>query len=263
MAVRFCHPAPFKEDIMSFINKVNIGPTTYWHPWQGCHRVSPACKNCFIRNIDNFILGSLTCRKLPPHTCVLVCLWSDFFLEEADPYRKTVWEEIKNQPEVIFIIITKRVERIRQCLPEDWNNGYDNVVISVTVETQELVKKRLNIFKTIPCKHRWISCCPLIEHLDLTEFLKDDKFEHVECCGETGVVEKIRPTYYEWVKSLSDQCKQYNKRFSFMKVGHKFIYQNVQYTERSICYKSPMADSLELDNYIPITYYLKNGNYTI
>lgn len=246
---------------MRFTNKVNIGPTTYWHPWQGCHRVSPACKNCFIHNIDNFILGSLTCRKLPPHTCVLVCLWSDFFLEEADPYRKTVWEEIKNQPEVIFIIITKRVERIRQCLPEDWNNGYDNVVISVTVETQELVKKRLNIFKTIPCKHRWISCCPLIEPLDLTSFLNDDSFEHIECCGEIGNPDLTRPTYYEWVEDLSKQCKKYNKRFSFMKIGLNFIYKESRLSERRTCYHSEIADNFNLDNGIALIFNLNNKEF--
>lgn len=250
----------FKGEVM---NRVNIGKTFYWHPWKGCHKISAACQNCFIHNMDKFIINELYPRTYPENTHVIVCLHSDFFLEEADGYREQAWKEIKKQPNVIFIIITKRVERIIENLPNDWDAGYENVVFSVTVEKQELVNYRLNIFKDIPCKHRWISCCPLIEHLDLTEFLKDDKFEHVECCGETGVIEKIRPTYYEWVKSLSDQCKQYNKRFSFMKVGHKFIYQNVQYTERSICYKSLMADSLELDNYIPITYYLKNGNYTI
>lgn len=246
---------------MRFTNKVNIGPTTYWHPWQGCHKVSSACKNCFIRNMDNFKLGPLTCNLIQPYTSVLVCLWSDFFLEEADQYRSQVWEEIKKQPEVIFIIITKRVERIIQCLPENWGDGYDNVVLSVTAETQDLVYKRLSLFKEIPCKHRWISCCPLIEPLDLTDFLQDDSFEFIECCGETGNPDVTRPTYYEWVQDLSEQCKRYNKRFSLMKIGLNFMYRGVKLSERATCYHSEMADNFNLDNGVPLTFNLNGKEY--
>lgn len=245
------------------MNRVNIGKTFYWHPWKGCHKVSSACKNCFIHDMDNFIVNNLSAPIFPDFTSVITCLHSDFFLEEADNYREQIWEEFKKQPNVVFIIITKRVERIINNLPKDWGSGYPNVVICVTVETQELVNHRLSLFQKIPCQHRWISCCPLIEPLNLTSFLEDDSFEHIECCGETGDINIIRPTYYEWVKDLSQQCKKYNKRFSFMKIGHKFIYNNSTYTEYKVCYKSPIADSLELDNYIPITYYLKNSNYTI
>ena len=246
-----------------FNNINNIGITKYWHPWKGCHRVSLACKNCFIKNMDNFIVCDLKSPKTNFGECVIVCLHSDFFLEEADEYREQAWLEIKNNPETIFIIITKRVERILHSLPSDWNDGYDNVVISVTVETTEIANHRLEIFKKIPCKHRWISCCPLITKIDLSTFLKNNNFEHIECCGEVGDPKKVRPTYYEFVEHLSNQCKTYNKRFSFMKVGSNFVYQNNVYTERATCYHSFLANACNLDHYIPIEFNLSDKKFIL
>jgi hypothetical protein len=49
----------------------------------------------------------------------MTCLSSDFFIEQADPYRDWAWSEIKNNPENIFLIITKRVDRIKDHLPKD------------------------------------------------------------------------------------------------------------------------------------------------
>jgi len=52
---------------------------------------------------------------------------SDFFLEEADEWRKEVWEIIKKRPDLKFWLQTKRAERVEECLPKDWGNGYPNV----------------------------------------------------------------------------------------------------------------------------------------
>jgi protein gp37 len=246
-----------------FNNKNNIGKTKYWHPWKGCHKISLACKNCFIKHMDDFILGEKKCPETDFGENVIVCLHSDFFIEEADPYRAEAWQQIKQHNDTIFIIITKRVERIMQSLPNDWGNGYNNVVISVTVENQKLADQRLELFKQIPCKHRWISCCPLIAKIDLTYHLQGDEFEHIECCGETGLYDSVRATLFEYVDFLSEQCKKYNKRFSFMKVGSKFVYNNAIYSEQATCYHSPLADMCSVDNYVPIIFNLNSKQYVM
>lgn len=236
---------------------------TYWHIWKGCKKVSPACKNCFIKNFDTVELFNPICPERPYGTIIIPCIHSDFFIEEADQWREDVWKQIKKNNHLIYLIITKRVERIKDCLPDDWGDGYDNVILSCTVETQEIAHKRIPEFLEIPCKHRWLSCCPLIEELNLTDYLSTKLIEHIECCGEIGDPDIIRPTYYEWVEDLFNQCKTYNIRFSFMKIGHKFIKDGETYLERAICYHSKMADACNLNYYKPLYFILDNKEFIL
>lgn len=240
------------------MNEINIGRWSQWNPWVGCYKISPACKNCFIDGLNSFKFVNTPVPKVGFGDIIFVCLHSDFFLEEADPYRALVWKEIKEHPENIFLIITKRVERIKDSLPEDWGDGYENVILSVTVETQDLLSYRLNIFKNIPCKHKWITCSPLIEPLDLSGYLTEFNIECVECCGESGAFDVVRPTYYEWVEKLSKQCFAENIRFMFMKLGFNFIYKNIRRADYSTCFCSPKAAELKLDVRVPIKFNLNN-----
>lgn len=46
-----------------------------------------------------------------------VCMTSDFFLPEADPWRDDAWDMIRMRPDVIFFLLTKRPQRVSACLP--------------------------------------------------------------------------------------------------------------------------------------------------
>lgn len=43
---------------------------------------------------------------------------------------------IKERSDLNFMILTKRIERFFESLPNDWGDGYDNVYIGCTVENQ-------------------------------------------------------------------------------------------------------------------------------
>ena len=189
---------------------------------------------------------------------MVVSLSTDFFLEEADTYRSAAWRTIKAHPDLIFLLITKRIERVEDCLPEDWGEGYENVVISATVENQLRADERLPILYELPAKHKWITCSPLLENIDITAYLNLNFIEHVECCGEKGDASVIRETRYEWVKALSDQCKTHGVRFSFMQIGHKFMCNGKTYAENCVCYQSQIATILDLDNYVSMKFNLKS-----
>ena len=60
---------------------------------------------------------------------VYTCMTSDFFLPEADCWRREVWSMIRERPDLEFVIITKRIERFYEELPLDWGQGYKNVTI--------------------------------------------------------------------------------------------------------------------------------------
>jgi protein gp37 len=251
-----------------YINKQNIGKTVYWHPWVGCIKVSEACKYCWASNSGGIKFNGYHTdwlHKISSGTVVLVTLKSDFFYPPADAYRTDAWKIIKEFSNLIFLIITKYPERIKEHLPIDWGEGYNNVILSVTAENTKRAVDRLNVFRTIPAKHKWVSVSPILEEINLSNFLAEDWLECVEVLGERSFSEKvtleqIRECRYEWIKSLSEQCKKHNTRFSFLGAGHKFVYNNQIFTDISSCYHSKFADDFNLDIIKPIVFKLRDGD---
>lgn len=41
---------------------------------------------------------------------------------------------IRQRGDLHFLMITKRINRVMECLPADWKDGYDNVTVCCTVE---------------------------------------------------------------------------------------------------------------------------------
>ena len=152
-----------------------------WNPWHGCHKYSEGCKNCFMYFLDktrgrdgsqiyktktDFNLPLKKDRqgnyKIKSGEFVRVCMSSDFFLEEADPWRDEVWEMIKQRPDVTFSLLTKRASRIKEHLPKDWNDGWDNVTFAVSCENQTRADERISYLLDVPAKHKWVSLKPMI-----------------------------------------------------------------------------------------------------
>ena len=236
-----------------YLSKYNFGNDfRIWNPWVGCNKISEACANCYIypeKNIFKDCYYPFTHTQAQAGTFITVSLRSDFFLEEADHLRPSVWEIIKEHPDLIFLIITKRINRIADCLPGDWGEGYNNVIICATCENQKRADERLPILLNLPVKHRWITCSPLLEPIDLTAYLKTGKIEHVEVTGERDCGKLARPTKYEWVTDILNQCKSYDVRFSLLYLGHNFIMPDgTIMKEWTKWYQQELADSLELFN---------------
>lgn len=248
----------------NYLQKYNFGKDSrVWNPWYGCTKVTEGCVNCYVkyRFIDKFFAFNST--GILPGTFITVSLKSDFFLKQADHLRTQVWQTIKEHPNFIFLIITKRVSRIKECLPSDWYDGYDNVVLCATVENQQRADERLPAFLDLPAKHKWVTCSPLLEELDLSSYLQQGKIELVETTGECDYTYKARPTKYEWSKSLSEQCKQYDTRFSQLYLGHNFIMPDgTVKRDWTSWYGSKAADGLDLSYYKPITFKLHDKTIT-
>jgi protein gp37 len=104
---------------------------------------------------------------IPPGETVYTCFTSDFFLEEADPWREEAWRMMAVRTDLSFFIITKRIERLEAHLPPDWGAGYPHVSLGCTVENQDRADYRLPIFLAAPIAHRYIISEPLLESIDL------------------------------------------------------------------------------------------------
>lgn len=211
-----------------------------WSPWHGCHRCSPGCKNCYVYYLDsihdkdaNVVQRSKTGFNLPLKKSrtgeykirsgseVATCFTSDFFLEEADEWREEAYKIIKARPDVKFLICTKRPERIAQCLPADWGDGYLNVGLAVTCENQAMAEKRLKIFENIKAAKKFIFVAPILEYVDLKKFLKTKKFDRVSVGGESYTF--ARECNFEWVKKIYADCRECEVEFEFHQTGSNFV----------------------------------------
>lgn len=210
---------------------------TVWNPWHGCHKISEGCLNCYVYRRDStydkdssivsknkdFDLPIRKNRKgeykIPDGSVVYTCMTSDFFVEDADKWRSEIWSIIKERKNVNFVIITKRIDRFFCRIPNDWAGGYENVAIVCTAENQKRADYRLSIFKSLPIKHKMITCAPILEKIDISRYLLND-IECVTVAGESG--NNVRVCDYDGVLDIRNQCKTKNINFNFMQTGAKF-----------------------------------------
>ena len=65
---------------------------------------------------------------------IYTCFSTDFLIEEADVWRDDIWKMIKERQDSMLLFLTKRIERFINCIPSDWGDGYDNVIVCSTIE---------------------------------------------------------------------------------------------------------------------------------
>ena len=218
-----------------------------WNPWHGCIKCSEGCENCYMYFLDkirdqdgsqiyktktgfNYPLQKTKkgSYKIKSGEMIRVCMTSDFFLPEADKWRPETWDMMRRRPDVIFYLLTKRPERIEKCLPPDWREGYENVMLNVTCENQKRADERIPVLLSLPAKHRGIMCAPFIGAVSIEKYLSEGLIEQVVCGGEN--YDGARPCSFDWVKSLRAECKACNVTFCFIETGTKFIKDGRIYT---------------------------------
>ena len=194
----------------------------------GCKKVSEGCKYCYMyRDFQRYgrdpqkvvqvsektIMNTL--KKTKPGSKIFTNSWSDFFIEEADPWREEQWKIIRDTPQFIWQILTKRPERIKNCLPPDWGeNGYPNVWLGTTIENEKHLN-RLDELCEIPATLYFVSAEPLLGPIDFTlessfgipyAFLIDWLILGGESGFSTGKY-LYRPCEVEWMEKIISDVK--------------------------------------------------------
>jgi len=249
-----------------------------WNPWHGCHKCSSGCLHCYmfeqdrafgqnsniiklnrasfrlpvqkIRNKDTKKLEKYELQyKIPSNSIIRTCLTSDFFIEEADVWRKEAWEFIHQRKDCLFIIITKRPERILQCLPDNWLEGWHNVVINVTAENENAAWERIPILLDLPIKHRGITIAPMLERMDIRPFLSSGVIEQVSVGGEryNGSDGPCRVLELSWVKDIKEQCEEYDTAFNFYQTGSRLKLETGQIIHINPRDERGLAEFYDLD----------------
>lgn len=215
-----------------------------WNPWHGCHKISAGCQNCYVYRMDarhgkdssqvektnDFSLpirhGRDGAYKISSGSMVWTCFTSDFLVPDADGWREEAWRMIRTRSDCRFLFITKRIDRLRACVPSDWGNGYPNVTIMCTVENQQMADYRLPIFLDAPIARKAIACEPLLTDIDLSKYLTPEIVQ-VVAGGESGY--HVRPCHYEWILHIREQCIAAQVGFWFKQTGANFVKDGVHY----------------------------------
>ncbi len=194
--------------------------------WKGCAKVSPGCKNCYMfREMERYKMNpeEITRTKTwanpkrwnkeaaaeKKSRMVFTCSWSDFFIEEADPWRADAWKVIKDTPWLQWQILTKRVKRMNDHLPPDWGEGYPNVWMGVSIESATY-NWRADYLRGVPSRIRFISAEPLLASC------KDLNLEGIHWLiagGESGP--EHRDMDVAWVRELRDMCNKNKTAFYY------------------------------------------------
>lgn len=228
-----------------------------WNPHYGCRKVSAGCKNCYAEremikygkefgDVKRAAAGTFNSpltwlrrwndgerdpkKALMPGSRIFTCSWSDWFIEDADSYRDDEWAIVRATPEYIYLILTKRPERILDHLPTDWGYGYQNVWLGVSAENQQQAQNRIPMLLEVPAKTRFVSAEPLLGMIDFDLEMRvpggaygynslsgkhfpftlepryGPKIDWVITGGESGYSPRVCDL--DWARVIRDQCQQ-------------------------------------------------------
>lgn len=187
-----------------------------YNPWMGCLKVSPGCAQCYMyRDQQRYGNDPKVIRRAAPATFnaplkwrepakVFTCSWSDFFIEQADEWRDDAWSIIKRTPHLTYQILTKRPQNIHDRLPDDWESGYPNVWLGVSVETPKYLW-RIVALEEIPVRVRFVSYEPALMFVDFTPYTP--VIQWIISGGESGYTP--RPAQAQWFRDLHETCVKY------------------------------------------------------
>lgn len=240
-----------------------------YNPWQGCHHSgSSGCDKCYmVRQKKQYGQDPYTVVRSKPPTFnmplrevrkgnwkpgdrVFVCSWSDFFIEEADPWRREVFDIIRKCPEQRFLLLTKRIERAAKCIETDAGELPANCWLGVTAENQKRWDERIKALLDIPASVHFVSIEPMLESMVLLDDI--DEYRHFDTAmpdkvsyvarrcplrgwsnpavmGNVNTVDLVivggesgpgaRNMDPDWARSIRDQCKAAGVHYFFKQMS--------------------------------------------
>lgn len=210
--------------------KTTISWTDYtFNPWMGCSKVSEGCRNCYAEKLTTGRMGldvwgadaQRQVTKAPWKNaekwdrmardsgesirvfCASLC---DVFEDHptANENRHRVWDLIRRCDALDWQMLTKRPERIAECLPDDWGDGWPHVWLGTTIEDQRVAHRR-DVLASVPAAIRFVSYEPAIGPLKLDL----SGIDWVIYGGESGPGFRPEGTPEEpklWAKAMRDDC---------------------------------------------------------
>ena len=214
-----------------------------WNPVTGCSRVSPGCDNCYMfalyprlnaMGVPGYDLAPDEVQLMPERLeapfrwasprYVFVNSMSDVFHPRV-PYEFVtemfdVMREAAEERGHVFQVLTKRPGRAvgwwelnRERYSGVWPDG---VWIGTSVENQKYAP-RITVLSRLPAQIRFVSAEPLLDAVDLSEWLNRGDVNWVIVGGESG--RSARPMEMDWVRVLRDQSREAGVAFFLKQLG--------------------------------------------
>lgn len=201
-----------------------------WNPTTGCDKVSQGCKFCYAEvmtkrlkamGIEKYANGFevtlhpdtlSTPYKWKKPKVVFVNSMSDLFHPKIQiDYIRKVFKVMKDNPQHIFQVLTKRAKRLYELNRElSWTK---NIWMGVSVEDEQVLD-RVDYLQKTDAEIKFLSCEPLIAPLPN---LNLNGIDWVIVGGESG--RKPRPIKKEWVEEIHQNCKINSVPFFFKQWG--------------------------------------------
>lgn len=216
-----------------------------FNPWWGCHKVSPACDNCYAeiwaRRVGKTLWGQEAPRRFfgdahwrepikwdqeaganDVRARVFCASMADVFESRStlNEQRARLWHLIDRTPNLDWLLLTKRPQHIQSMTP--WGDNWPpNVWIGTSVENQKVAEMRLPHLLSVPAAVRFLSCEPLLGPLNLGSWFNRRCYKPIDWVivgGESG--SHSRPMHPDWAIGLLQQCLHAKVPFHFKQWGH-------------------------------------------
>ncbi|MFQ5604553.1 MAG: DUF5131 family protein [bacterium] len=203
-----------------------------WNPVTGCNKVSAGCKYCYAEVMatrlqamglekykNGFQLTLHEAELQKPYTwkkpqIVFVNSMSDLFHEEIPiEFIQRVFQVMRDNPQHVFQVLTKRADVLYYYDSEDWLEWRHNIWMGVSVENQSVIN-RIELIKRTRAQVKFLSCEPLLGPLSNLDL---NGIHWVIVGGESG--KKARPMKEEWVKDIKEQSLRDDVPFFFKQWG--------------------------------------------
>ena len=220
-----------------------------WNPWTGCKKVSSGCSFCYAETITERFPGTFKKGfnydykphklneplKLKKPSMIFVNSMSDFFWEEApDEHRDAVLAIIKQTPQHIYQVLTKRPEVAKEYFKT--RPVPKNFWLGVSVESNK-TQHRIRTLTDIEAHTRFISYEPLLENLhdyplygihwvivggESGQHLAGNPKEQIRersLIATSNGKQEVRGQCKEWVNKIKRNCEHYEVAFYFKQWG--------------------------------------------
>ena len=207
--------------------------TRTWNGVIGCQKVSPGCASCYAERLAatkfrHFLGGPVWGPGNPRHitgdqlwkaplkwarearaTGEKVLVFGNSLADWCEDHptwnaiRPRMWELIdKTRDALIWQLLTKRPERLAECLPESWNPFWENVWLGTSVESADYVS-RADHLRAVNAAVRFLSVEPA-----LGPVAQALNLQGIDWCiwgGEAGP--GFRPADHQWARDLRAACR--------------------------------------------------------
>jgi len=200
-----------------------------WNPVHGCSKVSAGCENCYAERISYHQYGHTDHpwtaenasenvtekpekldypRSLREPKRIFVNSMSDLFhAQVSDEFIREVFAVMRNHPEHVFQVLTKRPGRAAH-MDLQWP---PNVWMGTSVE-DERVLDRLDLLRDCDAETLFVSFEPLIGPVGTPDL---SGYDWAIVGGESGSDDRRREMAHEWVWPIKRECMDQGVAFFF------------------------------------------------